>query len=618
MKSDNWQIVARLPIASTLACVIGFASPSFAQETDQCAGVNDILLTNGKILTIDEDDSVVTSLRIRGNTIYSSANDQEDVTACTQTIDLQGRTVIPGLIDSHVHWIGRASRPGHNVAEMDNAFSIAQAIEILQKKIRAVPEVDGETTADNFLTAIGGYSTLQFAEGRLPNLEELDAVARPVYLSVGFGGMGQTNSAGIAYFERHGVPVSADGQVGQGGRDALAAEQSFEDKKRGTLDLMAWSAGLGLTTVFNQGGFDSHDAVKALADEGVSFTRVRAGIGSVTMDQLGGVLAENFPVPPSDQDMYRVVGVGEFIVRTDTGGRAPFPDDYSAAASLVAENGVSYQQHSIPVDEAKRFLDVWEAVNKEHPITDLRWQLTHVLDMDVEAMDRLQALGGGLAIESHLYSMGRAAPGGGARGGPGAAGPGGRGGQGAAGGGPGAAGPGARGGQGAAGGAPGPGGGGRTFGMPAGPPYRTALNHGVPVGAGTDGGNIVTINPWLALYFMTTGKNAAGGSALPPSETLTVAEAIRLYTIGSAWFSFDEETLGSLEAGKLADLAVLSDDILELEAADRLDDLRHVSSVLTIVDGNIVYSDGNLINCRDSDSDGVWYRKEKDSRCVIE
>jgi len=128
----------------------------------------------------------------------------------------------------------------------------------------------------------------------------------------------------------------------------------------------------------------------------------------------------------------------------------------------------------------------------------------------------------------------------------------------------------------------------------------------------------VTINPWLALYFMTTGKNAAGGSALPPSETLTVAEAIRLYTIGSAWFSFDEETLGSLEAGKLADLAVLSDDILELEAADRLDDLRHVSSVLTIVDGNIVYSDGNLINCRDSDSDGVWYRKEKDSRCVIE
>ena len=598
MKFNRWQIVARLPIASALACFIGVTNPALAQDTAQCAGVNDILLTNGKILTVDENDSVVTSLRIRGNTIDSIDGGQDNVTACTQTIDLQGRTVIPGLVDSHVHWIGRASRPGHNVAEMDNAFSVAQAIEILQNKVQAVPEVDGEVTVNNFITAIGGYSTLQFAEGRLPNRVELDAVARPVYLSVGFGGSGQTNSAGIPYFEAHGVEVSEDGQVGQGGRDALAAEQTFEDKKRGTVDLMAWSASLGLTTVFNQGGFDSHDAVKALADEGLSFTRVRAGLGSTSMEQLERVIEENFPVSAADHDMYRVVGVGEFIIRTDTGGRAPFPDDYPDAASLVAELGINYHQHSIPVDEAKRFLDVWEAINQEHPITDLRWQLTHVLNMDVEAMDRLQALGGGLAIESHLYSMGRPAPGGGGRGTPGAMGAGGD--------------------QGAMGGAPPPGGGGRTFGMPAGPPYRTALNHGVPVGAGTDGGNIVTINPWLALYFMTTGKNAGGGNALPPTETVTVAEALRLYTIGSAWFSFDEDKLGSLEPGKLADLAVLSADILELEAADRLDDLRDVSSVLTIVDGAIVYSDGNLIDCRNADDDGVWYRKGRESRCVME
>ena len=188
-------------MASALACVVGFASPVSAQETDPCAGVNDILLTNGKILTVDEDDSVATSLRITGNTIESVGGEPGDVTACTRTIDLEGRTVIPGLIDSHVHWIGRASRPGHNTAEMDNAFSVAQAIEILQKKAATVPGVDGDVTVDNFVTAIGGYSTLQFAEGRLPNRQELDAVPRPVYLSVGFGGAGQTNSAGIPYFE---------------------------------------------------------------------------------------------------------------------------------------------------------------------------------------------------------------------------------------------------------------------------------------------------------------------------------------------------------------------------------------------------------------------------------
>ena len=606
MKFDKWRIVARWSMASALVCVIGFTSPVLAQEPDPCAGVNDILLTNGKILTVDEDDSVVTSLRIRGNTIASIGGAPGDVTACTQTIDLGGRTVIPGLIDSHVHWVGRASRPGHNTAEMDNAFSVAQAIEILQKKAATVPGVDGEATVDNFVTAIGGYSTLQFAEGRLPNREELDAVPRPVYLSVGFGGAGQTNSAGIPYFEARGVQVSENGEVGPGGRDALAAEHDAEDLRRGTLDLMAWSAGLGLTTVFNQGGFDPHDTVRALADEGISFTRIRAGRGSQSLDQLRRLIADNFPVSAADHDMYRLVGVGEFIVRTETSGRAPLPDDYVDAASLVAKNGLNYHQHSIPVDEAKRFLDVWETVNEEHPITGLRWQLTHVFDMDVEAMDRLEALGGGLAIESHLYSMGRAAPGGPGRGGRGAAG---RGGRGAAGG---------RGGRGAAGGAPGPGGGGRNFGMPAGPPYRTALNHGVPVGAGTDGGNIVTINPWLALYFMTTGMNAAGTRVLPPNETVTVAEALRLYTIGSAWFSFDEDKLGSLEAGKLADLAVLSADILDLEASGRLDDLRDLSSVLTIVDGDIVYSDGNLINCEDSDDDGIWYRTERESRCVRE
>ena len=596
MKLNKWSIT------SVLACVVGVANPSLAQEPDPCAGVNDILLTNGQILTVDEDDSVASSLRIRGNVIDSIDGEPADVTACTQTIDLEGRTVIPGLIDSHVHWIGRASRPGHNAAEMDNAFSVAQAIEILQKKAETVPRVDGEVTTDNFVTAIGGYSTLQFAEGRLPNLEELDQVPRPVYLSVGFGGAGQTNSAGIGFFQARAIQISENGQVGPGGRDALASQHDSEDLRRGTLDLMAWSAGLGLTTVFNQGGFDPHDTVRALADEGISFTRVRAGLGSQSMDRLNAVIADNFPAPTPEHDMYRIVGVGEFIIATGTSGRDPFPDDYADAVSLVAENGLNYHQHSIPVEEAKRFLDVWEAVNQEHPITGLRWQLTHVLNMDVEAMDRLEALGGGLAIESHLYSMGAAPPGGQAA--PGGRGRGGRGGRGGGRGGPGGAGRGD--------------GGGRNFGMPAGPPYRTALDHGVPVGAGTDGGNIVTINPWLSLYFMTTGRNAAGTRVLPPNETVTVAEALRLYTIGSAWFSFDEEKLGSLEPGKLADLAVLSTDILELGASDRLEDLRDLSSVLTIVDGDIVYSDSNLISCEDSDDDGVWYRTESESRCVTE
>lgn len=152
--------------------------------------------------------------------------------------------------------------------------------------------------------------------------------------------------------------------------------------------------------------------------------------------------------------------------------------------------------------------------------------------------------------------------------------------------------------------------------LPPGPPYRTALGHGVAVGAGTDGGNIVTIDPWNVLYFMTTGLDDAGDNMLPAGETVTLVEALRLYSKGSAWFSSDEDRLGSLEVGKLADLVVLTDDILAIESSGTLDPLRKVKSVLTIVDGNLVYSDGTLVACADVDALGVWHPKFAGDTCA--
>ena len=152
----------------------------------------------------------------------------------------------------------------------------------------------------------------------------------------------------------------------------------------------------------------------------------------------------------------------------------------------------------------------------------------------------------------------------------------------------------------------------------AGPPYRSAYDHAtLRVSAGTDGGNLVTINPWLAIYFMTTGLNDAGNMRVPPGETISVTEAIELYTSAASWFSFDETKLGSLEVSKFADLAVLSDDVLALETQGRLADLRDVTSVITIVNGDIVYSDGTLVECADSNAFHEWYRLTGDSVCVL-
>ena len=150
----------------------------------------------------------------------------------------------------------------------------------------------------------------------------------------------------------------------------------------------------------------------------------------------------------------------------------------------------------------------------------------------------------------------------------------------------------------------------------SGPPYRTAFEHDVHASVGTDGGNVTTINPWTSLYFMTTGKNTRGDQVLSDDEedgeTVTRRQALRMYTIDSAWFSFDEKRLGSLEPGKLADLAVLSHDYDTVSD----EDLRRVKSVLTVVGGRIVYSDSSLIACLNSDSDGIWYPTDRDDKCL--
>jgi predicted amidohydrolase YtcJ len=505
--------------------------------------------------------TVATSIEITGNQISAL----DGAGGCTRAIDLGDRVVIPGMIDNHVHWLARAYRPGHEVAEMDNAFSVADAVAILNQALDRAPAVSGDATADNFLTAIGGITPTQFTEGALPDLTALDAVARPVLLSAGFNGPSSTNTEGRTYLLAQGVTVASDGSISTGidtsdAIAALAAEQTFEDQTRGVLDLMAWSASVGLTTVVNFS--DDSAAAEVLYDDGTAFTRMRHSLGArdstTAFNQLNDSI-DAIIASPID-DFFRSDLIGEFAVRTlDISGNSPLPSNYDEAAALMATSGVGHHQHSIPDAEASDYLGVWEALGND--IADLRWQLAHVFDMSVSSLDRLDAVGGGFAMQSINYTG--------------------------------------------------------TFNGSMGPPYRTAVAHGLPVGAGTDGGNLVTINPWLGIYFMTTGLNDAGVQRLPVDETVTVMEAFELYTLGSAWFSFDDAKLGSLEAGKLADLIVLTKDPFELETMGQLADLRDVKSALTVVDGEIVYSDGSVVACEGSDASGVWYRMSAGAECIV-
>jgi predicted amidohydrolase YtcJ len=424
---------------------------------------------------------------------------------------------------------------------------------VIKARAKGVP-------AGGFITSMGGWNPAQFAEKRLPTLAELDAAApdHPVLVFQAFTGPAATNTKGKAFFASKGVAVSDTGQVAANAPslaalNALRAMQTFDDRKRGTADAMAYSASVGVTTnadmgAFNlpgtpdlQGSFEAdtlasadqarmYDAAVALHREGQMKTRLR--IFFLTMDTRPDVpmLSERLrnDFNGFGDDMMRISGIGEFASSWPLFGQKP-PDNYQAALSRIAKEGWAFQQHSLSPAENELTVSTFEAVNKVTPIANLRWSLAHVGTVDAATINRLKTMGAAIAVHPFQFLAG------------------GRG----------------------------------------GPPLRTLVDSGVKLGAGSDSAQISTLNPWLVISYMVTGK-ALDGSLINAGQQLTRMEALRLYTAENGWFLKEEATLGTIEAGKLADLVVLSDDYFDpMRVPD--DAIRKIKSVLTVVDGKVVH-----------------------------
>ena len=214
-------------------------------------GAGSLILTNGKILTMDAQETIASSVLIENGQV--AALDGPRSANGVRVIDLDGRTVIPGLIDSHLHFVTPSQAPGHYLSAIETAFSISDLLTVLGQRVTSVPT--GE-----FITAVGGLGPQQFAENRWPSLAELDQASpdHPIYFQSGFGGPSVTNSLGRQYFDERDVPVGADGTIGrQDGGNALGAlllDQTYEDARRAAVEYMAYSGSLGLTTVVDAGG----------------------------------------------------------------------------------------------------------------------------------------------------------------------------------------------------------------------------------------------------------------------------------------------------------------------------------------------------------------------------
>ena len=494
-------------------------------------GPADLLLVNGNILTLDANNTVAGSIAITDGRITAVNRDGHGGNA-DQVIDLRGATVIPGLNDSHLHFIRLGIDPGYGVRDIEVAQSIGELQAILADRTGTVP-------AGAFITCIGGWNRNGLREARLPTQAELNAAAprNPVYLAEsGGGGAGITNTAAGAFFVAHGVPVNADGTVSNttAAKNALVAVQTDADRLRSTGEAVDHATGLGLTMVQDMGGLIGLGSyASSLQLWAAKQLNMRIRLFNWSGDDPGISEMEARIANQLNRlgdDLYRPIGVGERVHNTTT-------DPVNIQAyTFAAQNGWTLTQHSLTPAEIAFHIGAYQQAAQAGPIDKLRWSLCHVDPITDAQIAQVKALGIGLNIQGYGYI--------------------------------------------------------RAAGANSGPPFRSLVASGIPLGAGTDATVVGPMDPWLMMSFMTSGTNNAGQFSGMPGQQITRLQALRMYTSGSAYLSFDDDKLGTIEEGQLADLAVLSANPLYADEQK----FRRITSNLTLVGGKIVNQSGPFAN----------------------
>jgi predicted amidohydrolase YtcJ len=535
-------------LAAIILGVSLFAAPSWSQTPDT-------ILINGKILTGDARSSVREALSIHDGRVLAvgtTADIRKTGGPNTRVIDLQRRTVIPGLIDSHQH----AIRAGLTFTSEVNWVGVPSLAEGLDRIRQAAATAKSGT----WLIVGGGWSPNQFKEKRRPTQAELEMAApnNPVYVQFnygwvvmsrpGFKTLNITNDADLpagARLEKDSSGSLTGGITGN--QPAIVAlfdklpKPTYAQQLDGTKKFFRELNRLGLTGVGDPGGNNlpptEYQALFQVWRERQLTLRVAYSLNGQTAGQeieefqsLTRMLPAGF-----GDEMLRFSGLGERVTWAMNNNDRPSESEkasYYQIAKWAAERGMALTMHWNNNSSVDQLLTLFEQLNKEVPIAKLRWSIAHLNDATPASLERMKALGLGWTVQDMLYFSEDPS---------------------------------------------------RSM-----PPVMTAKKLGVPVGAGTDAHRIASYNPFTSLQWMLDGK-AVGGMALRRVDDVPSREdALRFYTLGSAWFSHDEDQRGSLEVGKLADLAVLTKDYMTVP----VDQIGTIESVLTMVGGKIVYAAG--------------------------
>lgn len=532
----------------------------------------DIIIYNGKITTLDAQQPEVSALAIGNGHVLALGSDgviKKLAGQDTQLIDLKQRRVIPGLNDSHLH----AIRAGLNYTmelRWDGVPSLECALEMLKQQVARTP-------VGQWVRVIGGWSEFQFHEKRMPTLAEINAISSdvPIFIlhlydraflnaaavrAVGYTKDTPNPKDGKIERDEHGNPTGL--LIAEPNATILYAtlakgpKLSVADQLNSTRHFMRELNRFGLTSCIDAGGGfqnypEDYQVIETLHAR--KQLTVRVAYNLFTQKPLGELADFTkwvaLKAPYAGDSMYRLNGAGEMLVyaaadfedfsypRPDM--PATMEDDLKKVVQFLVENHWPFRIHTTYNETITRVLNVFDEINKQVPLASVCWFLDHVETISDENLAKVKALGGAVAIQDRMAFQGEQFI--------------------------------------------------ERYGKQAAaqtPPIRKMLELGITVGAGTDATRVASYNPWVCLYWLVTGKTVGGTALYNADNTIDRLQALRLYTQASASLSKEEAVKGALSIGMYADLAVLSQDYFTVPE----DGIKAIESVLTIVDGNIVYA----------------------------
>ena len=542
----------------------------------------DLILHNGRVTTLDRSNPTATAVAIKDGKFAAVGSDVEVLPlagSSTRVIDLTGRRVLPGLIDNHIHII-RGGLNFNMELRWDGVRSLATAMDMLREQVAVTP-------APQWVRVVGGFTEHQFDEKRLPTIEELNAVApdTPVFI-LHLYDRALLNAAAlrvVGYTKD--TPEPPGGQIvrdSAGNPTGLLLAQPnasilyatlakgpklpFDYQVNSTRHFMRELNRLGVTGAIDAGGGsqnypDDYEVIQKLSDEGQLTIRLAYNLftqkpKAEKEDFLNWTKTSKYK---QGNDYFRHNGAGEMLVFSAADFedfRVARPDmppqmegELEEVVRVLAENRWPWRMHATYDETISRALDVFEKVNRDVPLAGINWFFDHAETISERSMDRIAALGGGVAVQHRMAYQGEYFV--------------------------------------------------ERYGAKAAeatPPVAKMLEKGIRTSAGTDATRVASYNPWVSLSWLVTGKTVGGLRMYPQRNCLDRETALRMWTENVTWFSNEEGKKGRIEAGQFADLIVPDRDFF----ACAEDEIADTTSLLTVVGGKVVYGTGEFASFDDS------------------